>query len=98
MAQSEQSPLLLPNGGRRSINIAQQGEEASSIIDSHVTAEEQKLMGSSVGERLPYNGYTTIDWLHDLVLDLTTCSEHNTAAVRLICTGQRLVPPTFYPR
>ncbi|GME66260.1 H(+)/Cl(-) exchange transporter 5 [Neofusicoccum parvum] len=32
--------------------------------------DEQQLMATSaVGERLPYNDYTTIDWLHDLVKD-----------------------------
>lgn len=42
-------------------------EEATSIISSHVSKEEQELAGTAVGERLPYNDYTTIDWLHDLV-------------------------------
>jgi hypothetical protein len=42
-------------------------EEAHSIIVSHVSKEEAALAGSTVGERLPYNDYTTIDWLHDLV-------------------------------
>ncbi|KAF2120980.1 chloride channel-like protein 3 [Lophiotrema nucula] len=43
--------------------------EARSIISSAVTKEEQQMAGSTVGERLPYNDYTTIDWLHDLVKD-----------------------------
>lgn len=35
-----------------------------------VVNDEQQLMATSaVGERLPYNDYTTIDWLHDLVKD-----------------------------
>ncbi|KAH8727602.1 chloride channel-like protein 3 [Phaeosphaeriaceae sp. PMI808] len=46
-----------------------QDEEAQSIISSTVAKEEQHLAGSTVGERLPYNDYTTIDWLHDLVKD-----------------------------
>lgn len=45
----------------------QQDEEASSIVRSHVTKEELAMGSSTVGERLPYNDYTTIDWLHDLV-------------------------------
>jgi chloride channel 3/4/5 len=45
-------------------------EEAQSTISSTVTKEEQQLAGSTVGERLPYNDYTTIDWLHDLVKSL----------------------------
>ncbi|KAF2731174.1 chloride channel-like protein 3 [Polyplosphaeria fusca] len=47
----------------------EQDAEAASIVSSAVTKEEQQLGGSSVGERLPYNDYTTIDWLHDLVKD-----------------------------
>lgn len=42
-------------------------EEARSIVDSAVSKEESALASSTVGERLPYNDYTTIDWLHDLV-------------------------------
>ncbi|KAF2088827.1 hypothetical protein K490DRAFT_38172 [Saccharata proteae CBS 121410] len=39
-------------------------------MESHVSKDEEQLMStSSVGERLPYNDYTTIDWLHDLVKD-----------------------------
>lgn len=45
-------------------------EEASSIISSHVSKEEQELAWTAVGERLPYNDYTTIDWLHDLVCSI----------------------------
>lgn len=49
----------------------QQQDEAFSIVSSSLTKEEQALGGSTVGERLPYNDYTTIDWLHDLVCHLT---------------------------
>ena len=42
-------------------------EEAHSIISSHVSKEEAVLGDSTIGERLPYNDYTTIDWLHDFV-------------------------------
>lgn len=38
-----------------------------SLISSHLSKEERLLGNSSAGERLPYNDYTTIDWLHDLV-------------------------------
>jgi chloride channel 3/4/5 len=61
----EQTPLLHQN--RLSQLQHEQDEEAHSIISSTVTKEEQQLGGSTVGERLPYNDYTTIDWLHDLV-------------------------------
>lgn len=42
-------------------------DEAASIVSSHISKEEQELAGTAIGERLPYNDYTTIDWLHDLV-------------------------------
>jgi len=65
---NEQSPLLAPQGqARRLSRLVQQDEEANSIIKSHVTMEELAMGGSTVGERLNYNDYTTIDWLHDLV-------------------------------
>jgi chloride channel 3/4/5 len=66
----EQTPLLRPN--RLSHLQHEQDEEAQSIISSSVTKEERELGGSAVGERLPYNDYTTIDWLHDLVRGFIT--------------------------
>ena len=42
-------------------------EDSSSIISSHLSKDELALGDSAIGERLPYNDYTTIDWLHDLV-------------------------------
>jgi chloride channel 3/4/5 len=65
----EHTSLLHPS--RLSQLQHEQDEEANSVISSTVTKEEQQLAGSTVGERLPYNDYTTIDWLHDLVT--TTC-------------------------
>lgn len=64
-ANNENTPLL--HQSRLSQLQHQQDEEAQSIVSSAVTKEEQQLAGSTVGERLPYNDYTTIDWLHDLV-------------------------------
>lgn len=49
---------------------AQAQDEAASIVSSRVSKEEQELAGTAIGERLPYNDYTTIDWLHDLVSTL----------------------------
>jgi hypothetical protein len=67
----EQSRLLGSRvtelSGRRSSHRA---EDASSIISSHLSKEELALGGTAIGERLPYNDYTTIDWLHDLVSSL----------------------------
>ena len=56
------------NGGR--LGVIQHEEDAQSIIASHVSKEERLLADQAVGERLPYNDYTTIDWLHDLVCTL----------------------------
>lgn len=38
-------------------------------MSSAVSKEERALHGTAVGERLPYNDYATIDWLHDLIKD-----------------------------
>ncbi|KAF4637449.1 hypothetical protein G7Y89_g655 [Cudoniella acicularis] len=72
---NEQSRLLYPpwselTGRRGSRRIDElRAEDATSIISSHLSKDEQALGGSAVGERLPYNDYTTIDWLHDLIKD-----------------------------
>ena len=65
---TERTHLLYPTANDRRLSAVQQDAEASSIVDSHVTKEEAALASSTVGERLPYNDYTTIDWLHDLVV------------------------------
>lgn len=56
----------------------QQDEEASSIVKSHVSVEEQAMGNSTIGERLAYNDYTTIDWLHDLVSSTSSPTQHRT--------------------
>jgi len=79
---NEQSPLL-PGHGQvlqdRRLSRLQQDEVASSVVKSHVSVEEMAMGGSSIGERLAYNDYTTIDWLHDLV----RCFRH---ALQSTCT------------
>ena len=74
MTTDERSPLLSAQIGqdRRLSRLMQQDEEASSIVKSHVTVEEQAMADSPIGERLQYNDYTTIDFLHDLVRKLCT--------------------------
>ena len=57
----ERSALL----GTRMASL--RGDEAHSIVSCAVSKDEQALGGTAIGERLPYNDYTTIDWLHDLV-------------------------------
>lgn len=61
----ERSHLLPMKNNRKLSRLID--DEASSMISSHVTIEEQKLADSAIGERLPYNDYTTVDFLHDLV-------------------------------
>ncbi|KAL9011530.1 MAG: hypothetical protein Q9173_003638 [Seirophora scorigena] len=68
--QATERTQLLPRLARdRRLYSVQQDPDAESTISSHVTKEEQLLSATSIGERLPYNDYTTIDWLHDLVKD-----------------------------
>ncbi|KAF2496007.1 chloride channel-like protein 3 [Lophium mytilinum] len=66
---TERTHLLSHAANNRRLSHLQHEDEAQSIISSAVTKEEQQMAGSTVGERLPYNDYTTIDWLHDLVKD-----------------------------
>lgn len=67
-------------------------EDADSIISSHLSKEELALGSTAIGERLPYNDYTTIDWLHDLV----TSTDFHRSESHLTNTDQRLLPlPRF---
>ncbi|PNS19815.1 hypothetical protein CAC42_7782 [Sphaceloma murrayae] len=68
----ERSPLLTSNGPvhtRRPSHLGGRDEEASSFVKSHISIDEAAMGSSTVGERLAYNDYTTIDWMHDLVKD-----------------------------
>lgn len=60
------------HGRRHSIDTA------SSILTSRLSRDELALADTAVGERLPYDAYQTIDWLHDLVGFL--CSRNCAAA------------------
>lgn len=64
---NEHSHLLDPRVAELSERRGSSRVGPSSIILSHVSKDEQELAGTAIGERLPYNDYTTIDWLHDLV-------------------------------
>lgn len=68
-AASERTPLL--DSSRLPQPQNDRDEEAESVFTSSVTKDEQHLNGSTIGERLPYNDYTTIDWLHDLVTGMS---------------------------
>lgn len=61
---------LLPHSKRLGSVSVRPGHDAESIISSHLSRDELALGGTAVGERLAYNDYTTIDWLHDLVLSV----------------------------
>lgn len=67
----ERTHLLVHD--RRLSSVAHEAE-TSSILSSHFSKDEQALGETAVGERLPYNDYTTIDWLHDLVGPPFFCS------------------------
>lgn len=60
---------LLPSKVRQRSRLQSIANEidGASIASSQVSKEEHALGDTAVGERLPYNDYTTIDWLHDLV-------------------------------
>ena len=67
LEQSTERTHLLQAANDRRLSTIQQEGDAHSIILSNVSKEEQALSETPLGERLPYNDYTTIDWLHDLV-------------------------------
>lgn len=68
LEQATERSLLLAHDRRLSVS-QREDEEARSIIASATSKEEFALAGSTTGERLPYNDYSTIDFLHDLVKD-----------------------------
>lgn len=58
------TPLLNPS------NPSHYDGDVESLLSSHISKTERALHSSTaLGEQLPYNDYTTIDWLHDLVKD-----------------------------
>lgn len=68
--QTDETTRLLPRvqrDRRPQIQSIVNEVDSVSISSSHVSKEETLLGETVVGERLPYNDYTTIDWLHDLV-------------------------------
>lgn len=65
MESDERAPLLEASLSQN--HIVRLDEDVESMVQSHLTKDEQNLYDASVGERLAYNDYTTIDWLHDLV-------------------------------
>jgi hypothetical protein len=60
---NESTPLLSGFQPRRHLLV----DAESRSHFSRVSRDESALASTAVGERLPYNNYTSIDWLHDLV-------------------------------
>jgi hypothetical protein len=67
----ERSPLIVRYGHPLPPRGLVIEDEASSIVGSCVSKLESEMGHTAVGERLPYNDYTTIDFLHDLVINIT---------------------------
>ena len=68
--ETERTHLLGHHNGApydRRLSAIRRDSDAHSIISSHVSKDELALGRTPLGERLPYNDYSTIDWLHDLV-------------------------------
>lgn len=76
---TERTHLLARLVQDRRLSAVQHETDAGSTISTHVSKEEQLLSTTSIGERLPYNDYTTIDWLHDLVSRLKLRAVYSTA-------------------
>ena len=76
--QANEHTKLLPHSiNDRRLSAFHHQDDVASFISSHISKDEQALGSNPVGERLPYNDYTTIDWLHDLVcfvcISFVTC-------------------------
>ena len=66
--QSNERTKLLPHlANDRRLSAVQHEDDVQSVIQSYVSKDEHALSSAPIGERLPYNDYTTVDWLHDLV-------------------------------
>jgi len=91
---TERTELLYHVANDRRLSAVLHEDETRSIIGSHVSKDEQALASASIGERLPYNDYTTIDWLHDLVRFPNVLSEHYLTSRRskTLTVSARFVP------
>jgi len=94
-ANNECTPLL------RHIDSSQlqqqQDEDTYSVPSSAVTKAEQALVETTIGERLPYNDYITIDWLHDLVLVSGVVWISNVQLNTDALLGERLISSSLHP-
>ena len=60
----ERTRLLSVTPQNRRLSTLQHQEEVESVVESSISKDERALAASTIGERLPYNDYTTIDFLH----------------------------------
>lgn len=58
---NERTCLLYHVANGRRLSQLVHDEEANSIVNSVVGKDEEQMAESTVGERLPYKDYTTID-------------------------------------
>lgn len=97
----EHTHLLPRSNDRRRSRFGSVADNAS--IASSVSKEEAALAESSIGERLPYNDYTTIDWLHDLVSKSPPCihsadiSQHASIRAKLTISRSKTPSATVKP-
>ena len=92
--QPTERTKLLPNSvNDRRLSAIQHEEDQNSIIGSYVSKDEQALSSAPIGERLPYNDYTTIDWLHDLVRSPIS----NRKEVNKLTEARSKIPTVFVP-
>lgn len=93
--ETERTPLLRHDGGNQPSQLTQSSN--SMTKDSETTAEEIKMADTAVGERLKYNDYTTIDWLHDLVHRFTYVGSRFQETYSRMRVGQRLESHALHP-
>ena len=92
LESTEQTHLITQSIHHGRLEVLQREQDAQSTISSHLSKEELALGNTALGERLPYNSYTTIDWLHDLVR--TAALKHAPRADSGI--GKRFLPSAVH--
>ncbi len=72
---SYETTPLLSNG--TPMERRERDVETYSLNKSHVSVGVTALTDSTVGERMAYNDYTTIDWMHELVRQFSHLRAYN---------------------
>ena len=94
--ETEGSPLLRHGSGNQPSQLTRSSNSIDK--DPETTAEEVKMADTAVGERLKYNDYTTIDWLHDLVPRFTYAGSQFQETYSRMRVGQRLKSHARHPQ